>query len=352
MRARLALVAVAGLLTPAAASTAPMQGGPCAAAIAYSDAHDGNAVLILKDGKPVCAGNAAGTGADDPHPLFSGTKGFAAAMAIIAADDGLLDLDEPVSRTIGEWRDGTAREAVTVRQLLSLSSGIAGVVGRPPTYAEAVALVPQAAPGSRFLYGPAPFQLFGELLRRKLAARRPGDDPASWLARRLFEPIGLRVGEWRRGPDGNPLLPQGLSLAAADWARFGEWVRRDGTVDGRRLVAPDRLDAFHRPSGAFAGYGLGWWLPARLADPAVQAQLPQVAGRLDFATPDKLPDDLLMAAGAGDQRLYVSKTWGVTVVRFARFPRGMAGDGRSADAGWSDAAFLNLVAKIVQPAER
>lgn len=321
----------------------------CAAAIAYSDAHDGLAVLILKDGKVVCEGYAAGTGAGDAHPLFSGTKSVTAAMAVLAADDGLLDLDEPVSLTIEAWRDGTAREAITIRQLLSLVSGIASTVGRPPNYAEAIALTPQAAPGSRFSYGPAPFQIFGELLRRKLAARRPGDDPASWLTRRLFEPIGLRVGEWRRTADGNPLLPQGLALTAADWARFGEWVRRDGVVDDRALIDPQRLAVFHQPAGAFAGYGLGWWLPARLGDPAVRPQLPRAAGRLDFSTATELPSDLLMAAGAGNQRLFVSRQLGITVVRFARLPRDLAP--RAGAANWSDATFLNWVSMAAQSEE-
>ena len=352
MIARLATVVQGmALLAVAAVSAVPAvaadRSPACAAAAAYSDARNGLAVLILKDGRPVCAAYADGVAGGDAHPLYSGTKSFAAAMAVLAAEDGLLDLDEPVSKTIGEWRDGTARQSITIRQLLTLVSGISGVVGRPPSFAEAILLQPESAPGTHFAYGPAPFQIFGEVLRRKLAERQPGDDPASWLTRRLFNPIGLNGQQWRRTPDGNPLMPQGLSLTPADWARFGEWVRLDGAAGGKRLIAPERLAAFHQSSAVFPGYGLGWWLPANLRG---QTALPRAAGRLDFAAAPDLPADLLMAAGAGNQRLYVSKRLGITVVRFARLSMDDL-RARQGDDGWSDATFLQLALKAANPEE-
>lgn len=321
----------------------------CAAVAAYSDAHWGRAVLILKDGRPVCEVYSAGTGAEDAHPLHSGTKTMAGAMAVLAAQDGLLELDEPVSATLPEWRDGTERQSITIRHLLTLSSGIESVVGRPPDYGQAVALRPVASPGTRFAYGPAPFQIFGEVMRRKLAARGLKADPAEWLVQRLFGPVGIRAGQWRRTPDGNPLLPQGLALTASDWGRFGEWVRQDGAVAGKASLAPQRLAAFHHPSPAFPGYGLSWWLPARLQALAPD-RMPRAVGRLDFAAAGPLPEDLLMAAGAGDQRLYVSKRLGITVVRLAQLSLADATAARAAGEGWSDGTFLRLAFQTVQPA--
>ena len=347
MRLRVALLACALAVAPG--TQAHALGPACAAAAAYSDAHRGRAVLILKDGRPVCEAYAAGTSAEDAHPLYSGTKSFAGAMAVLAAQDGLLDLDEPVSATLPEWRDGTDRQKITILHLLTLSSGIESVVGRPPDYAQAVELRPVAAPGTRFAYGPAAFQIFGEVMRRKLAARGMKADPAEWLLQRLLTPAGIRVGQWRRTPEGNPLLPQGLALTARDWARFGEWVRRDGVIDGKAALAPQRLAAFHEPSSAFPGYGLTWWLPAKLQALAPD-RMPRAVGRLDFAAAGALPDDLLMAAGAGDQRLYVSKRLGITVVRLAQLSLADASAARAAAEGWSDGAFLRLAFQTVQPA--
>ncbi|WP_066659197.1 MULTISPECIES: serine hydrolase domain-containing protein [unclassified Sphingomonas] len=347
MRLHVALVACA--LSVASVAQAQTVSPACAAAAAYSDAHRGRAVLILKDGRPLCEAYAVGTTAADAHPLYSGTKSFAGAMAVLAVQDGLLDLDEPVSATLSEWRDGTDRQEITIRQLLSLSSGIESVVGRPPDYAQAVELRPVAAPGTRFAYGPAPFQIFGEVMRRKLTARGMRADPADWLIQRLLNPAGIRVGQWRRTPDGNPLLPQGMALTAQDWARFGEWVRRDGVIDGKASLAPQRLAAFHQPSSAFSGYGLTWWLPAKLQALAPD-RMPRAVGRLDFAAAGALPDDLLMAAGAGDQRLYVSKRLGITIVRLAQLSLADASAARAEGEGWSDGAFLRLALQTVQPA--
>lgn len=335
-------IVLVALMLGAAPAPGFAQSPACAAAAAYSEARRGLAVLILKDGRPICEAYAAGTTAADAHPLYSGTKSFTGAMAVLAAEDGLLDLDEPVSRTITEWRDGTAREAITLRQLLSLVSGIESEVGRPPTYADAIALRPGTPPGTSFAYGPAPFQIFGEVMRRKLAAHGGEADPAKWLVARLFEPAGISVGAWRRTSDGNALMPQGLSLTPIAWARYGEWVRLDGIAGGKPLLAPQRLAAFHQGSSALPGYGLSWWLPTRLREPGTTKRVPRAAGALDFAAIQGLPDDLLMAAGAGDQRLYVSKRLGITVVRFAQLSLAEGARARGDGQGWSDGAFLRL----------
>lgn len=335
------------LSSPAAAG--PAQDAACTAAVAYSDARRGLAVLVLKDGKPLCFRLAEGVAAGDAHPLHSGTKSFAGAMAVLAADDGLLDLDEPVAATISEWRDDPARRGITIRQLLSLVSGIESTIGRPPSYAAAIAAAPASEPGTRFSYGPAPFQIFGEVMRRKLAAKGLDPDPGAWLTRRLFDPLGLRVGEWRRTPEGDPLLPQGMLLAPAEWAKFGEWVR----LAGRQKTAvtlrkPELLSAFGSGSSAMPGYGLTWWLPPKLGAGAGEGRVPRAAMRLDFGTATDLPADLLMAAGAGDQRLYVSASNGLTVVRFARLTLADLASRPTGEDQWSDVTFLRLVDALVR----
>ena len=124
-----------------------------------------------------------------------------------------------------EWKDDSRKSQVTIRQLLSLSSGIdGGVNGSPPMYRRAVALAEATGePGKQFSYGPIPFQCFGELVRRKLAARN--ESVEAYLKRRVFDPIGLKVGFWRKDREGNLSLPGGASLTAREWAKFGELVR-------------------------------------------------------------------------------------------------------------------------------
>jgi CubicO group peptidase (beta-lactamase class C family) len=290
------------LLPLALAAEEPAADPRFAPAAAVSADGGGFAHLVLLDGRVVHEEYRGAGRADRASELASGTKSFAGVLALAATEDGLLDLDEPVSDTLGEWRDD-ARRALTVRQLLTLTSGLpGGPIGRPPSYREAVAATPVAAPGERFAYGPAPFQVFGEVLRRKLAAR--DETVAGYAERRVFAPLGLRPGAWRRDADGQPHLPSGLALTARDWARFGEMVRRDG--DG--VLAPGKLDALFRGTAANPAYGLTWWLPAE--GPIGAGWRRNVAGA-------GLPRDIRVAAGAGGQRLVVIPSLGLVAVRQA-----------------------------------
>lgn len=322
------LVALWAAAAMPAAAIAPAD---CAAAIAYSDAHRGVTVLVLKDGKPVCEGGDAVA-----HELWSGTKSFVGIIAAAAVQDKLLTLDERVYATLSEWRDDPVRRETTIRQLLSMTDGQRSVIGQPPTYVDAIAVPTSSPPGTQFHYGPTPMQVFGEVIRRKLIARGQPGDPVAYLKRRVLDPAGITVAQWRAGPDGNPLMPQGAVMTAREWARFGEFVRAGGKVRGRSLVDSAAFRALFRGSTANPAYGLTWWLPR-----PTTAKDPVTASNDLPAHAATLPADLVYAAGAGDQRLYVIPSRNLTIVRQARLDirATMAGE----RSGWSDTAFLRTL---------
>ncbi|MBK9372314.1 MAG: beta-lactamase family protein [Holophagales bacterium] len=336
LAAALAARANAGTATPP--SSPPIEA--LHAAAAYSAAREGISFLVLVEGRVVFEDYPNGGAATRPHELASGTKSFSGVMAAAAVKDGLLRLDERVVDSISEWRVDPRKAKVTVRQLLSLTSGVktGGERGRVPTYADAVAAPLADAPGQRFSYGAVPFQVFGEVMRRKLAPR--GEGPLEYLRRRVLDPIGLSAGRWRRGVDGNPHLPSGAALTARDWAKLGELVRLGGRRNGVALLDPEALDACFEGTAANPRYGLSWWLnrpidrPLALSIPVLRrnaASLWEVPG---------VPRDLVFAAGAGDQRLYVSRGRSLVVVRQAK---GILRALRGERTGFSDAAFLGLL---------
>ena len=57
----------------------------------------------------------------------------------------------------------------------------------------------------------------------------------------------------------------------------------------------------------------------------------------------ELPRDLVLAAGAGDQRLYVIPSRGLVIVRQARLDLAALGPGADPATKWSDADFLRLL---------
>lgn len=293
------------------AMTALVQSAPTAAqmkdAAEYSAGKAGFSFLVMHRGKVLQEEYPNGGSANRPTELASGTKSFNGIMALCAEEDGLLKLDEPVANTLTEWQ-GDSRKAITIRQLLSLSSGIPGgqsalAGGRVPSYAEAIKSTPKFDADRRFQYGPAPFMIFGEVMRRKLSPRK--ESVLSYMERRIFRPIGMEHGFWRKDGDGNAHLPSGAHLTAQNWAKFGEMVR----LDGRGVLKPGRIKQIAVSSKTNPGYGLTWWL---VTNGGVKPD-----GFRRWRVDARLPKDIYTAGGAGGQRLYVIPSRELVVVRQA-----------------------------------
>jgi len=336
---------------------APGPGNPACqkAAAEYSASRRGISMLVMIDGKVVFEDYPPGGSAERAHELASGTKSFNGVIAAAAVQDGLFRLDDRVADTITEWKDDPRKQKITIRQLLTLTSGLqtGGEAGNVPSYAEAVAMPAVTPPGEQFKYGAVAFQVFGEIMRRKLAAS--GENAVDYLKRRILDPIGVKVGAWRRGADGNPTMPSGAQLTAREWAKFGEFVRLGGTWEGKEIVRKEFLEPCFAGTAANPAYGLTWWLN-RPTTPEQRLRIPLLTVAADLHRGEKLPGDLAMAAGAGNQRLYVSRERKLVVVRQAGgIMNALAGD-RSVK--WSDAEFLcrllfgaDVAGKAVQPGQ-
>lgn len=352
----------------------------CAAAADYSAQYAGRVVLVMKKGEVIFERADNGWSLDKPHPLASGTKSFTGVMAMMAVQDGLLTLDEPACETITEWKTDPLKSQITVRHLLTLSSGLApsdkvfaggsgsNILGevakrraerlgtddagraRPKdNFKAAIDLPMNHAPGTKFEYGPSHFYAFGELLQRKLAkSDLPQKTVMSYLMERVWNPLGIEVARIGRDAAGNPNLPGGAMLTAREWAEFGRFVLDGGAVtqdDGtvKSLVKAELLAECFKPSAANPTYGLTWWLrnsgaeadtggalgvPAgdgagdrrqRLRERVAERLRERRQGDQNVAVtgPDGKPITVYMAAGLGKQRLYVLPQYDLAVVRFA-----------------------------------
>lgn len=283
----------------------------------YSRQNRGVSVLVMKDDKIVFEEYQNGRSADQPWILASGTKSFSGVMAAAAIDDKLIkDLDEKVADTITEWKSDPRKSKITIRQLLSLTSGIdAGQIGRVPSYADAIKSSATYEPGTHFEYGPAPFQIFGELMTRKLKPKN--ESVMTYLKRRILDPIGLNVGFWRL-VDGQPLLPQGASLTAREWVKFGQLLKDNGKWNGKQIVSKKILDELSVGSKTNPAYGITFWLNQKGQDPRGRS----IGGAVDGIMKNGIAEgvsDLFMAAGAGNQRLYVIRSLDMVIVRQGNF---------------------------------
>jgi CubicO group peptidase (beta-lactamase class C family) len=326
--ATLGALAAAGGAWGALASRAELPG--CAAAAAYSRAEHGVSFIVVKRGRVVCEDYAPFHGPWRPEQVASGVKGLSALLAAAAAQDGLLTLQEPVAATITEWRDDPAKSRITIGQLLSLSSGVALQSPRP-TIREIIDAPLAAPPGAQHIYGNAPFDLFGEVLRRKLA--QAGDESvAAYFHRRIGGPLGAPVRFIPR-PDGAKVeLGAGALITARDWAKLGDLIRLGGVHDGERLVDPGALREALHWRGANPAYAGGWWRGGSINSNRPNADLWENRG--------VVPADTLVAVGFGKQRLYVSPSEDLVIVRQAR---GEPRPASMAQEGFSDVQFWRLL---------
>jgi CubicO group peptidase (beta-lactamase class C family) len=305
----------------------------------YSRDQRGLSILVMKGDKIIFEDYQNGHSAETPWMLASGTKSFSGVMLAAAIEDGLVNgFDEKVSDTITEWKADPKKQNITIRQLLSLTSGIsAGQIGRVPSYADAILSPMSHRPGEQFEYGPVPFQVFGELMSRKLALKK--DDVMSYLKRRILDPIGLKVADWKT-ENGQPLLPQGASLTAREWVKFGLFLKNGGKWNGKQIVKKSLLNALVIGSKANPAYGITFWLNHDGTDPrGRKIGRGNVVNEISESGIAAGVPDLYMAAGAANQRLYVIPSLDLVIVRQGRL------------AKWDDHEFLaRLLSGVGSPA--
>lgn len=230
--------------------------------------------------------------------MASQQKSFVSVLVAIAADKGLIDVAQPVTRYLGPgWSKAAPdREArIRVLDVLTMSSGLS------TDFAYA------AEPGSTFLYNTPVYAVTKRVL--EAAAHRPlADLTRDWLT----APLGMADTAWRARPAafadvGNPT---GLVTSPRDVGRFGQMILDDGRApDGRRIVSSAQLRALLTPSAANPAYGRLWWLNGSAE--TIRPLARRTAGPLIPAA----PPDLVAALGALDRKLYVVPSRRLVVVR-------------------------------------
>ena len=207
-------------------------------AIVEEDGFDAHAVHVLIDDE-----TAAFYWSDDVRrDVHSVAKGVCVIAAGIAADEGLLDIDAPVAIHLQDFALGDGVDAVTVRHLLNMTSGI-----DLPWSETLMTDWPDLA--REFLSRPSRGRVFQYSNASTYAAMRVleavvGDVPL-WLNSRVFGPLGIEEPEWERCPNGYIVAGGGLHLSATEMARIGRLIRDDGMWQSQRLVSSQSVQAMH-----------------------------------------------------------------------------------------------------------
>lgn len=217
------------------------------------------------------------------YALASVTKPMTATAICLAADEGLLDLDAPVSVP-----NAHGRPSPTVRQLLQHRGGFgahydfrygdgSGNVDRIDATPYAVLHRP---PNTAFEYANLGYRALGHLLEAATGQALP-----DFLRERVFEPLGLtalHLGPTYPGPapratrytpDGRAYPPRCDTShpgATLGWAPAAQLALFAQSYD--RLLKPETAAAVRaaNPVNPGLGYGLGWCL-SRGTGPLIQS---------------------------------------------------------------------------------
>ncbi len=344
---RLALLLVSLISFEGTRASAQLSKDSIEAAHAYSAKRGGIGLIVNEGGQIHFERYAKGHSAAEPIHLYSGTKSFFGALAVIAERDGLLSLDEKAAETLPEWRDDPRKSTITIRELLDFTSGLETgfdeIYGRSTADKLTLALGLEAKndPGDSFIYGPSHLQVFCEVMRRKL--KRKDLTYEGYLNRKLIQPLGIGISQWRADAHGNVIPSAGMYLTGRHWMTFGEMVCEGGKWNGKQLIPSDDLMNCFKSTPINPAFGLCFWLNSYCTRPDAREldveetleiePLPEDWGRACLSK--QAPPDLVCSLGSNFQRLYIVPSMSLVVVH----------QGKKGARGFRDAEFLGILFK-------
>lgn len=254
------------------------QGDPAWLA-SYMDKHHIAGVMVLQDGHVRMQRYGLDFGPQQRWESFSIAKSVTSTLLGIALKQGHVDsLDDALVTYIPEL-SGSAYADVTVRQLLTMTSGVrwnedyadadsdvaqmyrgACVDGRAHVLSYMMKLPRQWPAGKHWNYNTAETDLLGIVVER--ATRR---SLAAYLSDTIWKPYGMAADAyWIKDEcDGSDTGGSGLSATLADYARLGQFMLDGGRIAGEPVIAEAWLQGAVREQQSVdapeRGYGYLWW---------------------------------------------------------------------------------------------
>lgn len=286
------------------------------------------AIVVMADGELAAERYSAGYDAETRFISWSMAKTITAVMVGMLVADGRLQLDE--AAPVAMWqRRGDPRAEITVRHLLQMRSGLRHTEAGDPPYESAEVRMLfldgrddmakwakeqplEAEPGEKFEYSSNTTVILADIATRALTGSNDPDARrtavSEYLQERLFEPLEMDSMVLEFDASGTLIGGSLMHATARDWAKFGEFMRRNGRApSGEQLVPSRYIEAMVEPSPASPHYGLQTWLNRPMEEAGDDTQHPLF--------PDRAPQSLFSLIGHMGQYVLVSPEQGVTLVR-------------------------------------
>jgi D-alanyl-D-alanine carboxypeptidase len=193
----------------------------------------------------------------DRFRVGSVTKTFVAVVVLQLADEGKLNLDDPISKWLSPdvSRQIANSQVITIRQLLNHSSGLPDYVEKkfleavranpthPWTAAEEIQFIygvkPKAQPGELVFYSNSNYLLL-ELIIQSVTGKALIEE----FRQRIYQPLGLA----NTFMENREAIPGGFAQGYEDWDQDGKWKNltqlgiNDGLGNGDRGVVSNAAE--------------------------------------------------------------------------------------------------------------
>jgi len=278
-------------------------------------------LLVMRDGNIIAERYAEGFGPDTKLLSRSIAKAITTVLVGLMVSDGRLALDSPVP--LEAWsQPGDPRGQITLRHLLNMSSGLEHrEEGDPLATSDTIRMIftdgaqdmagfaeakPVASrPGTQFRYSSGNTMIVSDLMTRMLtslpAAQARRDAMDEFIAGRLADPVGLSSLTGEYDARGTLIAGAMMHMTSRDYARFGEFLRQRGKIDGRQILSPRWIDFMTEASERNPAYGGGVWLNREGADTPL--------------FPGRGPRSLYACVGHHGQYIIVSPAQRLVIVR-------------------------------------
>lgn len=283
---------------------------------------DTRAIVVVQSGAIVAERYAPGFDQDTELLGWSASKSIMGTLVGILVDDGVLELDAPAP--VPEWQgEGDPRAGITLRQLLTMTSGLAFVERYEPGNdsirmlfeaadmgAMAAELPLEHEPGSNWSYSSGTTNILSRIVFQATGGTLEG--MTRFAQERLFEPVGMTSALIEPDEAGVMVGSSYAYATARDWARYGLLHLNRGKAGGKRLLSQEWLDFAVTPTPVAPQpfYGAQLWLNVAEAD-GERRQL--------FAD---VPADAVMARGHNFQIVAAIPSQDAVIVRLGWTPEG------------------------------
>jgi len=235
-------------------------------------------LLILVDGKIRSERYALGHSESGLWSSLSVAKSVTSTLVGAAIRDGYIkSVDDYVTDYLPDLK-GSAYEKVTIRHLLTMTTGIRwnenytdpdadiARLSTDPIEPGMNAIVSymrrlpaEAEPGKKWVYSTGETDLLGVLI-----SSATHQTLAHYLSSKIWIPYGMEQdATWTLDRTGQELAGCCLQMTLRDFARFGQFVLEDGRINGESIV-PDgwfkTATTIQVPLWPGGGYGFGWWI--------------------------------------------------------------------------------------------